>query len=79
MSDQRVVAAKPGDRVRLELTTVVGEKCDGNEGSWYCCTHEEQFENQLMKDFHVSDRNDWWGDQVHVLAWVCLKHGLETP
>lgn len=44
-----------------------------NDGQWYCSTHDEGFDNQLQKDFHISD------GKPHVLAWNCRHHGVEAP
>lgn len=46
--------------------------CDQNVGSWYCTSCHKAFRNNLEKDTHASSG-------VHVLAWVCLEHGMEKP
>ena len=52
-----------------------GEKpCqDKTNGHWYCVTHHEAFENNLMKDFHIEKKGE------HRLAWICHEHGAEAP
>ena len=51
---------------------IVTDSCGSNGGQWYCITHLEPFANQLQKDTHISRG-------THVLGWVCLEHGVETP
>lgn len=42
---------------------------DLHSGHWYCLTHHEHFENQFMKDTHISKG-------VHRLVWICHVHGV---
>jgi hypothetical protein len=73
-----VAAAEPGliveigrDRTPMEVQPKDGCSCAG--GSWVCCTHPDvPLPNQLQKDIHI-------GHGEHVLAWMCLEHGLEVP
>ena len=57
----------------LGETYVVEPSCGGKSGSWLCITHETVFENQFMKDTHISD------GKVHVMVWICPEHGPEIP
>jgi len=51
----------------------VHDSCGGRRGGWLCTTHDEHFENQLQKDFHIQRGS-------HVLAWICVECGnIETP
>lgn len=73
MVNDNVVRAQAGDRVPFKQKVEVGPTCDANNGLWYCCTHEEMFDNQFAKDIHIRD------DVPHVMAWFCFEHGLEQP
>lgn len=69
------VAATEGATFKVgDETLTVGPKCELNMGVWYCTTHGEAFQNNLMKDGHVGDIPG-----EHVLAWGCLSHGPEVP
>lgn len=46
--------------------------CGESRGQWHCTTHGETFRNNFEKDSHIRKGE-------HVLAWVCLEHGLEVP
>lgn len=59
-------------------TYTVGPCCGENNGRWLCVTHEASFANQLQKDSHISGVFCAEGGE-HVLAWVCIEHGLEVP
>lgn len=66
-ANEELTLQPTGDRI------TVLPACDLQAGGhWYCVTHDEYFQNQLMKDSHIS-RGD------HKMAWVCLDHGIETP
>ena len=54
----------------------VGKKCDINSGHWFCATCSELFGNNFQKDTHISEQK--WG-VVHILIWICFKHGPEVP
>lgn len=75
-----VLAAEEGLEYTMTLgrgtkvECVVGPKCDdvNAPGSWRCVTHDEGFDNQLQKDFHIHSGK-------HVLVWICSAHGPEVP
>lgn len=73
MIEDQVRPAVAGDEAMLpRRAVVVHSSCGVNQGNWYCCTHEAMFENNLMKDFHITTGE-------HKLAWWCWEHGLEAP
>ena len=74
MSNENVFAAREGDWYSIPTMTRVEKACsDKHGGLWRCVTHDETFAAQLNKDLHIS------GDDEHVLVWICLQHGPETP
>ena len=48
------------------------QSCGESRGQWHCTTHGLTFRNNFEKDSHI-------GRGAHVLAWVCIEHGLEVP
>jgi len=76
-----VEAVKAGERIRIKSTAglsyrveTVAPACKNKEtGHWYCVTHHEHFQNNLMKDFHIE------GNGLHRLVWICHLHGAEQP
>lgn len=56
----------------LSVVTASG-KCDETQGHWYCTTHKLHFQNNMSKDGHVTENGQ------HVLAWICVVHGVEVP
>jgi hypothetical protein len=62
-------------RIPSERFDVIGPKCTHDEptaGFWCCITHGTTFTNQFQKDMHIHAG-------PHVLAWLCLEHGLVAP
>lgn len=55
-------------------TFVVQESCGSSHGRWICTSHGELFRNQLGKDSHIAEHN-----YACILAWMCMRHGGETP
>lgn len=78
MVDNRIKAAQAGEKVAIRgpdgLTRrEVKAPCeDKHGGHWYCVTHQEAFDNQFMKDTHISKGR-------HTLVWMCHAHGAEQP
>jgi len=53
------------------LITVLGPCSNKTNGTWYCLTHKEGFDNQLQKDTHIKGSCK--------MAWRCFEHGFEQP
>lgn len=51
----------------------ISAKCDENNGSWRCLSHNETLPNNFSMHSHTGD------SETHVVAWVCLTHGPEVP
>lgn len=74
--EARVSGVKAGEKVYTQISQekVVLENCGDREGGlFYCVTHQALFPNLNAKELHLDNA------QRHRLAWVCCKHGLETP
>lgn len=76
-----ITASVVGELIKLPVRTGEGKPveirveaaCDDKHGGrWFCVTHQERFDNQLQKDFHVTDG-------THELVWICFDHGPEAP
>jgi len=53
-------------------TAEVGPSCGESFGRWYCVTHEQISNNNLMHTSHCRDG-------YHRIAWLCEYHGPEAP
>ena len=72
-----VSVAQRGGEVRpVEWT--VAESCEGKDGRWMCITCDTVFQNNFMKDTHISEDESPKGME-HELVWMCSEHGPEVP
>lgn len=51
---------------------VIGAKCEGDTGRWFCITHDRGFRNNFEKDGHIVTGK-------HIMTWLCFEHGPEVP
>jgi len=64
-----IVVTSAGRPLEATVKVSCGDK---HNGHWYCVTHQEHFQNQLMKDFHLEEV-----EGGHKLVWICHEHGAE--
>jgi hypothetical protein len=72
--------AYPGDEVLLRDGTraLLHQACDLNEGRWYCATCQVSLLGNLLMEQHVAAEPED-GSDAHMMAWACIRHGLEVP